>query len=117
MTYRTIALAVGFVLLLALPYWIPGVYYLNVASQILFYAVFAIGVNILAGYAGLVSLGHAALFGVAAYTTGYMLQIGFGHPAAILAAFAFTAIAAAAYAVVSLRTSGIGYIMITLAIG
>ena len=117
MTYRIIFLAVGFILLAALPYWIPGIYYLNVASQILFYAVFAIGVNILAGYAGLVSLGHAALFGVAAYATGYMLQIGFGHPAAILTAFGVTAVAAAAYAVVSLRTSGIGYIMITLAIG
>jgi branched-chain amino acid transport system permease protein len=117
MNNRIIPLAIGFILLAALPYWIPGVYYLNVASQILFYAVFAIGVNILAGYAGLVSLGHAALFGVAAYTTGYMLQAGFGHPAAILTAFSVTALAAAVYAVVSLRTSGIGYIMITLAIG
>ena len=54
-------------LLATLPYWVPGIYYVNVASQILFYAVFALGLNVLVGYAGLVSLGHAGLFGVAAY--------------------------------------------------
>ncbi len=68
------------------PYWMPGDYYINVASQILFYAIFALGLNMLAGYGGLVSLGHAGLFGIAAYATGYMLQAGFGHPVAILAA-------------------------------
>ena len=52
----------------------PGIYYINVASQILFYAIFALGLNVLVGYAGLVSLGHAGLFGIAAYATGYMLQ-------------------------------------------
>jgi len=117
MTARIIALAIGLIALATLPYWIPGVYYLNVASQILFYAVFAIGLNILAGYGGLVSLGHAALFGVAAYGTGYLLQIGYGHPAAILMAIGLTMASTALYAVLSLRTSGIGYIMITLALG
>jgi branched-chain amino acid transport system permease protein len=117
MSARTIALAAAAVVLLTLPYWIPGVYYLNVASQILFYAIFAIGLNILAGYGGLVSLGHAALFGVAAYGTGYMLQAGFGHPVAILFALVAALAATALYAVLSLRASGIGYIMITLALG
>lgn len=117
MTARILAVAVGLIALVTLPYWIPGVYYLNVASQILFYAIFAVGLNILAGYGGLVSLGHAALFGVAAYGTGYMLQIGFGHPAAILIALGLTMASTALYAVLSLRTSGIGYIMITLALG
>ena len=64
----------------------PGIYYINVASQILFYAIFALGLNVLVGYAGLVSLGHAGLFGIAAYATGYMLQTGFGHTAAIIGA-------------------------------
>jgi branched-chain amino acid transport system permease protein len=117
MTARLIVVAIGLILLATLPFWIPGVYYLNVASQILFYAVFAIGLNILAGYGGLVSLGHAALFGVAAYGTGYMLQIGYGHPAAIAMALGLTMVSTALYAVLSLRTSGIGYIMITLALG
>ena len=86
MSARILAVAAGFLALVTLPYWMPGVYYLNVSSQILYYAVFALGLNILAGYGGLVSLGHAGLFGIAAYTVGYMLQADFGHPAAIIGA-------------------------------
>ena len=74
MSARLIALAVAFVALVTVPYWMPGDYYINVASQILFYAIFALGLNVLVGYAGLVSLGHAGLFGITAYATGYMLQ-------------------------------------------
>ena len=117
MSTRLIALAVAFVALFTVPYWMPGVYYVNVASQILFYAVFALGLNVLVGYAGLVSLGHAGLFGIAAYATGYMLQNGFGHVPAILVALVLGLVAMAIYAVLSLRSTGIGFIMITLAIG
>ena len=117
MTGRSIAAVVGFLALVALPYWIPGVYYLNVSSQILFYAVFALGLNILAGYGGLVSLGHAGLLGISAYAAGYMLQHGFGHPIAILTALVAGLASMALYAVLSLRASGIGFIMITLALG
>jgi branched-chain amino acid transport system permease protein len=117
MSARLVALAIGFVALITVPYWMPGVYYVNVASQILFYAIFALGLNILVGYAGLVSLGHAGLFGIAAYATGYMLQSGFGHMPAILAALVLGLVAMAVYAVLSLRATGIGFIMITLAIG
>ncbi len=117
MNARVVALAVGFVALVTLPYWMPGVYYLNVSSQILFYAIFALGLNILAGYGGLVSLGHAGLFGIAAYATGYMLQAGFGHPVAIVTALVAGMASMALYAVLSLRATGIGFIMITLALG
>jgi branched-chain amino acid transport system permease protein len=117
MSARLIAIAVGLLALVTLPYWVPGVYYLNVSSQILFYAIFALGLNILAGYGGLVSLGHAGLFGIAAYATGYMLQAGFGHPIAILTALVGGVASMALYAVLSLRATGIGFIMITLALG
>ena len=117
MNTRLVAIAVGLLALVALPYWIPGVYYLNVSSQILFYAIFALGLNILAGYGGLVSLGHAGLFGIAAYAVGYMLQAGFGHPVAILTALVGGLVSMALYAVLSLRATGIGFIMITLALG
>jgi branched-chain amino acid transport system permease protein len=117
MSARLIALALGFVALATVPHWVPGVYYLNVASQILFYAVFALGLNILVGYAGLVSLGHAGLFGIAAYATGYLLAAGFGHTVAIIAALIVGIASMAVYAVLSLRATGIGFIMITLALG
>ena len=117
MTIRFLALAVAFAALATVPYWMPGIYYVNVASQILFYAIFALGLNVLVGYAGLVSLGHAGLFGVTAYATGYMLQLGFGHPMAILIALMISMISMAIYAALSLRSTGIGFIMITLALG
>jgi branched-chain amino acid transport system permease protein len=114
---RTFFLIVAIGALLTLPFWMSGIYYINVTSQILFYAVFALGLNVLVGYAGLTSLGHAALFGVASYATAYMLQLGYGHTVSILAALVIGVASMAVYAVLSLRSTGIGFIMITLALG
>src|SRR5215471_13137790 len=117
MNLRVLALGAALVALVTLPYWMAGIYYINVSSQILFYAIFALGLNVLVGYAGLVSLGHAGLFGVTAYATGYMLQLGFGHPMAILIALIISMVSMAIFAALSLRSTGIGFIMITLALG
>jgi branched-chain amino acid transport system permease protein len=117
MSPRMISLTVVVVVLLTVPYWVPGVYYVNVASQILFFAIFALGLNVLVGYGGLVSLGHAGLFGIAAYATGYMLHLGYGHPLSIIAALVIGIASMAMFAVLSLRSTGIGFIMITLALG
>ena len=117
MIARLVALSVAFVALASLPLWISGIYYINVASQILFYAIFALGLNVIAGYGGLVSLGHAGLFGIVAYIVGYTLEAGYGHTVAIVAALAGGLFSAAMYAVLSLRATGIGFIMITLALG
>ena len=117
MTGRMFFPAVMAVALLTVPFWAPGIYYVNVASQILFYAVFALGLNVLVGYAGLVSLGHAGLFGIAAYAAGFMLQHGYGHTSAILTALVVGLASMAVFAALSLRASGIGFIMITLALG
>jgi branched-chain amino acid transport system permease protein len=117
MIARIAALAIAFVALVTVPYWVPGTYYVNVASQILFYAVFALGLNVLVGYAGLTSLGHAGLFGISAYATAYMLQIGFGHGIAIVTALIVGIFSMAVFAMLSLRSTGIGFIMITLALG
>lgn len=117
MTARIVALVIALVLLIAVPYWMPGVYYVNVASQVLIYAVFALGLNIIAGYGGLVSLGHAGLFGISCYATAYALQHGLGHGPAILLAIVIGLFSMGLFALLSLRSSGIGFIMITLAIG
>ena len=117
MSARFIALAIALALLAALPYWMPGDYYVNVSSQILFYAVFALGLYVLAGYGGLVSLGHAGLLGITAYAVGYTLQSGFGHADAIAAGLVIGTASMALYAVLSLRATGIGFIMIALALG
>jgi branched-chain amino acid transport system permease protein len=117
MTGRRVALALALLVLAALPYWVAGIYYINVASQILLYAVFALGLNVLVGYAGLVSLGHAGLFGLACYGVAYLLAAGQGHAVAILAGLVVTMIGTAVFAALSLRATGIGFIMITLALG
>jgi branched-chain amino acid transport system permease protein len=117
MSARTIVFIVAAGLLLGVPHWVPGIYYINVASQILFYAIFALGLNVLVGYGGLVSLGHAGLFGIAGYATGFLLQLGYGHSVAIVMALVIGVASMAVYAVLSLRSTGIGFIMITLALG
>jgi branched-chain amino acid transport system permease protein len=117
MNARSLALAVACVALVTVPFWVPGIYYINVSSQILFYAIFALGLNILVGYAGLVSLGHAGLFGITAYAIAYLLQGGFGHASAILLALVISLASTAVFAFLALRATGIGFIMITLALG
>ena len=54
-------------------WWVGNTYYINIASQILLFAVFALALNVLVGYGGLVSLGHAGLFAIAGYTAALML--------------------------------------------
>jgi len=112
-----IAVAIAFILLATLPFWLTGVYYINVASQILFYAVFALALNVLVGYAGLVSLGHAGLFGLASYACAIALAGHWEHTSAIIFALVITLIGTAIFAFLSLRATGIGFIMITLALG
>jgi branched-chain amino acid transport system permease protein len=116
-TVRCAAIAVAILALAAVPYAVTEVYYVNIASQILLYAIFALGLNVLVGYAGLVSLGHAGLFGVACYVTAYLLAAGHGHAFAITAAIAVGLVTTAGFAALSLRATGISFIMITLALG
>ncbi len=59
---------------------IGGEFYVNLASQIFIAAILAASLNLLVGYGGLVSLGHAAWVGLAAYTSAWLyLRLGFGH--------------------------------------
>jgi len=116
-TPRHGAIALAIVLLVTLPVWVGNPYYINIASQILLFAVFALALNVLVGYGGLVSLGHAGLFAIAGYAGALMLQAGHGHLVSDLAAIAVTLAASAVFAVLALRSTGIGFLMITLALG
>jgi branched-chain amino acid transport system permease protein len=108
----------GVAALAALPVWLGHqTFYVNIASQILLWAVAALALNVLVGYAGLVSLGHAGLLAIAGYTAGLALHAGCGHLVACLAAIGVTVAASAAFAVLALRSTGIGFLMITLALG
>lgn len=112
-----LALGVAAVALVTVPWWAGNSYYVDVATQVLTYAIFAMGLNVLVGWAGLVSLGHAGLFAMSAYAAALILSAGHGHAAAIGGAVLATLMTAAVFAVLALRATGIGFLMITLALG
>ena len=116
-TAGRIWLAFGLVVLVTLPVWMQHPYYINTSSQILYWAIIALGLNVLVGYAGLTSLGHAGLFAITGYAVALMIEAGYGHFTAALGAILITLAATAVFAVLSLRATGIGFLMITLALG
>jgi branched-chain amino acid transport system permease protein len=114
---KRLAIAATLLILATLPFWVANGYYVNIASQILIYGIFALGLNVLVGYTGLISLGHAGLFGVAGYGVALLAAAGYSPIAAALVAVVATVAMAAIFAVMALRTTGIGFLMITLALG
>jgi branched-chain amino acid transport system permease protein len=94
-----------------------GDFYVNLASQVLIAAVFAASLNLLVGYGGLVSLGHAAWVGLAAYMSAWLyLKMGLAHWISAPLALAGTTLVAAVFGWISLRATGLGFLMITLAL-
>src|SRR4051794_12573785 len=87
------------------------------AVNILIYGLFALGFNLLYGYLGLLSFGHAALFGTGAYLCGIAI-VHFGLPwfAAILIGVGGSLVLAAVIGVLTSRTRGIYFAMITMAL-
>src|SRR5215510_6085358 len=107
MTPRHGAIAVALVLLVSLPIWVGNTYYVNIASQILLWAILALALNVLVGWAGLTSLGHAGLFAMAGYTAALALAAGQDHLTACTAALATTIATSKMFAVLALRATGI----------
>jgi branched-chain amino acid transport system permease protein len=96
---------------------VGGDFYINLGSQIFIAAIFAASLNLLVGYGGLVSLGHAAWIGLAAYTSAWLfLRLGLGHGITAPVALIVTTLFAGLFGWVALRASGLGFLMITLAL-
>jgi branched-chain amino acid transport system permease protein len=119
MKLRLVLWAVAIAFLVALPPVVTSLgqtYYIDLVRRIMILALAAISLNLILGYGGLVSFGHAAYIGVGAYAVGilgfYGIANGWVH---ILVAVAASAVMALAIGAVSIRTSGIYFIMITLA--
>jgi branched-chain amino acid transport system permease protein len=115
--WNGVALGVAGIGLVCLPPFLPA-YPLTLLTQALIYAVFAMSLDLLLGYTGLPSLGHAAYFGVAAYTvaifaTNYHASFWLCLILALLAAIA----TAAVFGLVAIRALGVYFLMITLALG
>jgi len=109
-----IAWIVALAILVVAPF--VGVYPIFVA-QALCFAIFAMSFNLLLGYTGLLSFGHAAFFGGAAYITAWLLQEKHLTPElAILAGVGAAAAAGLVFGVIAIRRQGIYFAMVTLAL-
>src|SRR6476646_10777409 len=92
--------------------------YLVLASQIAITALFALSLDLILGYAGIVSLGHAAFFGLGAYTAGLFSKFVWGEPVTGLIAGALVAgIVGYAASFIIARFRHLALIMITLGMG
>lgn len=111
-----LGLAVAVVALALLPLGLSS-YQLGLVTKVLIFAIFAMSLDLVLGYTGLPSLGHAAYFGVGAYTVGLLalrvtpnFWLGFG------AGLAAAAATAALFGLLALRARGSYFLMITLAL-
>lgn len=92
--------------------------YLLLASQVAITALFAVSLDLILGYAGIVSLGHAAFFGVGAYTAGLIAKHGWGEPlSGLVIAAAAAALMGYAASFIIVRFRHLALIMITLGMG
>ncbi len=105
---------VFWILVLAIPLVAGG--YLELATQILITGLFALSLDLIMGYAGIVSLGHAALFGCGAYVAGLLAKAGWGEPLTGLAAGGLVAGVVGFLTSFIIRGSDIARLMVTLGI-
>jgi branched-chain amino acid transport system permease protein len=106
----------GLAVMAALP-WVAGEYFVNLGSQVLIAVIFASSLNLLVGYAGLTSLGHASYLGLAAYFSAWLsLKFGLGHAITAPAALLLTTLMGMIFGWIALRATGLGFLMLTLAL-
>jgi branched-chain amino acid transport system permease protein len=109
--------ALAFLALLAVGVVAPFVVYPIFLAKLLCFALFACAFNLLIGYVGLLSFGHAAFFGFAAYVTGHAAKVwGVPPEIAIVAGVAAAAVLGLAFGLLAIRRQGIYFAMITLAL-
>jgi len=96
----------------------PEGYILSLLTRVMIFALAAVSLDLILGYGGLISFGHAAFLGIGAYSVAILTSHGVGDAFAhFLTALAASALFALATGAVSLRTRGVHFIMITLAFG
>lgn len=112
---KTLGLHLGLLaLLFALQFVLPAYHHGNLA-RIMVLAAYAVGYNILFGYTGLLSLGHALFFAAGMYGMGLLInQTGAPPLAALMAGVIAGALVAAALGVLALRTEGVAFMIVTL---
>ncbi|MFG1349797.1 ATP-binding cassette domain-containing protein [Xanthobacter autotrophicus] len=108
----------GLAALAVLPFVVTSPYYLHLTITIAIYAILLLGLDVVFGYTGEVSIGHAALFGIGAYTAGCLaMHFGIGFWPALPLAIIVTALFGIVLALPALRVTGPYLAMVTLAFG
>jgi branched-chain amino acid transport system permease protein len=110
--------ALGLLALLVFPFVVTSPYYIHLAATIAIFAILALGLDVVFGYTGEVSVGHSALFGIGAYTAAVLnfqlgLSFGWAIPCGIVVSSGFGAL----LALPALRVTGPYLAMVTLAFG
>ncbi|MEO3387300.1 branched-chain amino acid ABC transporter permease [Mesorhizobium sp. CAU 1741] len=114
-TTRVVALHLAIIALLFAANFVLPEYHRGVFSRVLVLATFAMGYNILFGYTGLLSLGHAMFFAAGLYGAGLPLyHLGWNVPLSFVSGIAAGGVLAAAIGVLALRTTGVAFMIVTL---
>ena len=115
---KIIAIALALIALFAFPVFLNNDYYIHLGTTILIYIILLFGLDIVVGYTGQVSLGHAGLFGVGAYTTGVLFfHLDMPFYVTVPASIAVTAFFGGLLALPALKVIGPYLAMVTLAFG
>jgi ABC-type branched-subunit amino acid transport system ATPase component/ABC-type branched-subunit amino acid transport system permease subunit len=118
MKVRYLFMALGLVAALALPFFVTSPYYIHLLATIAIYSILVLGLDIVFGYTGEVSIGHAALWGIGAYTSGVLyIKFGIGLWPSLIAGPVVAGLFGAILALPALRVTGPYLAMVTLAFG
>ncbi|TIN60288.1 MAG: branched-chain amino acid ABC transporter permease, partial [Mesorhizobium sp.] len=112
---KAYALHLGVIaLLFVLSFLLPD-YYHGLLARIMVLAVFAMGYNMLFGYAGLLSLGHAMFFAAGLYGAGLaVIQLGWSVPAAFASGLGCGVVVSLVIGLLALRTTGVAFMIVTM---
>ena len=114
-TTKVLVLHLGIIAALFLAQFALGPYHHTNMARIMVFGAFAVGYNLLLGYTGLMSLGHAMFFASGLYGAGLTVYYwGFGPVEAFLFAVLATLLFAALFGLIAIRTSGVSFLIVTL---
>ena len=116
---RWVMLVVVWAILIAVPYWLPLLGgYTALAGRVLVFGLAAMGLNLLLGFTGVLSFGHAAYFGLGAYGAGLTLRyLAHSTPLAMLLGTLLGGLAGSLFGLLIVRRRGVYFAMCTIAFG
>ncbi len=118
MSNKTLLTILGIALLLLVPFLVKSPYYMHLIVTIAIFSIVTLGLDVVFGYTGEVSIGHSALFGIGAYTAGILaMKLGVGFWPSLVLAPIVAALFGVILALPALRVTGPYLAMVTLAFG